>query len=237
MRSGWRRSGGAAPVAALSHASAAAFYGWIEEDPDDWPVIHVSVTGDAVRSKPGLVVHRTRHLDHRDVVPYGMLRVTDRVRTLVDLADHLTYDQLRAVADELPALPRQRLEATAARLPGRKGAGRTHRLIHSEDAQARFAMERRWVHYCNLHGVPHPDGRNVRVHGILVDCWYAAARLVVELDSRAHHTRRREMEADRLRDRALKRHGIDTLRLVWHDLDPPDPLAAQDVLQHLAAGA
>ncbi len=70
---------------------------------------------------------------------------------------------------------------------------------------------------------------------IPVDCWYAAAKLVVELDSRAHHTRSAELEADRLRDRALKRHGIDTLRLVWRDLDPGDPLAAQDVLQRLGA--
>jgi hypothetical protein len=31
--------------AALSHASAAAFYGWVAEDSHDWPVIHVSVVG------------------------------------------------------------------------------------------------------------------------------------------------------------------------------------------------
>ncbi len=220
--------------AALSHHSAAAFYGWIKEDASARLSVHVTVRGNGVRSKPGVRVHRTRHLDHHDVMRYGDLRVTDRVRTLVDLADHLTYAELRAVADELPSLPKQRLIATAKRLPGRAGAGRIQRLIHSENAHARFEMERRSVRYFAQYGVPAPDGRNVRIHGLLVDCWYAAAKLVVELDSRAHHTRRAEFEADRLRDRALKRHGVDTLRLVWHDLDPEDALAARDILQRLA---
>lgn len=91
------------------------------------------------------------------------------------------------------------------------------------------------MRYCTHYAVPHPDGRNVRVHGFRVDCSYARSGFVVELDSRAHHTRRKEMAADRRRDRALKRHGIDVLRLVWEDLDPADPLAAEDVLQRLAA--
>jgi len=184
-----------------------------------------------------VIVYRTRHLDHRDVLRSGLLRLTDDERTLIDLADHLSYAELRKVADQLPSLPKARLVATAARLPGRAGAGRTHRLIHSEDAHTRSEMERRYVRYCETHGVPHPGRRNVRVHEIAVDCWYADARLVVELDSRAHHTRRREMEADRLRDRKLKCRGVDTLRLVWHDLDPEDPLAATDILQRLTFGA
>lgn len=220
--------------AVLSHESAAAFYGWIVEGSDPWPPIHVTVARGGVKSRPGVVhVHRTRHLDHRDVVSYEALRVTDRVRTLVDLADHLTYAELRAVADQLPSLPKARLVELRRRLPGRDDAGRTKRLIHSEDAHTRSALERRFVRYCGLHRVPHPDERNVRVNAIPVDCWYADARLVVELDSRAHHTRRSEFEADRHRDRALKRDRIDTLRLTWHDLAPDDLLAAEDLLQRL----
>ncbi len=218
--------------AALSHESGAEFYAWT---PAGGP-IHVTTTGDRVRSKPGVVVHRTCRLDHRDVVEYDGLRVTDRVRTLVDLADHLADDELRAIADELPALPKRRLLETAARLPGRAGAGRTHRLIHSADAKARFAMERRSVTYFAAHDVPEPE-RNVRVHGVLVDCWYPGARFVVELDSRSHHAREQEMEQDRQRDRALERQGIRTMRLMWHDLDPADPLAARDVLLQLGRGS
>ena len=45
------------------------------------------------------------------------------------------------------------------------------------------------------------------------------------------------MEADRRRDRALARHGIRTLRLMWHDLDPLDGLAAADICLHLTRGA
>lgn len=217
---------------ALSHESTAAFRGWVAEDPDHPPAVHVSTTRN-VRSRSGVIVHRTRHLDRRDLLRWGLLWVTDDARTLVDLADRLTYEELRGVADRLPYLPIQQLTVTSARLPGRAGAGRTSRLIHSEDAHARSALERRFVAYSTRHGVPQPDGRNVLVHGLRVDCWYLAAMLVVELDSRAHHTRKKEMETDRLRDRALKRRGIDTLRLTWHDLDADDPLAAQDVLHRL----
>lgn len=219
--------------AALSHESAAAFYGWITEDFRDWPPIHVSVRGDGVRSRRGVVVHRTRHLSHHDVVPYGLLVVTDRVRALVDCADHLSYPELRAVADELPSLPKAQLAAAAARLNGRVGTGRTLRLARSEDADTRSPMERRSVRYFAHHDVPEPDGRNVLVHGLRVDCWYAGPRLVLELDSRAHHTRRKEFEADRARDRLLKRHRIEILRFVWRDLELDDPLAAQDIKQQL----
>lgn len=221
---------------ALSHESAAAFKRWVREDEDHPPPIHVSTTRK-VRSRPGVVVHRTRHLDRSDVtLRHGLLWVTDDARTLVDLADHLTYPELRRVADQLPELPTRRLVATAARLPGRAGAGRTQRLVHSEDAHTRSEMERRYVRYCETHSVPHPSGRNVRVQSIPVDCWYADAKLVVELDSRAHHARTREIEADRHRDRALKRAGIDTLRLVWGDLDPADDLAARDLFDRLPRG-
>ncbi len=216
--------------AAISHETGAAFYTWV---PDELPDIHVSVPHARVRSKPGVVVHRVRRLDHHDVVVHDGLPVTDRIRTLVDLADHLSYEELRAVADELPYLPKAALARKAAGLPGRRGAARLQQLIISEDADARFAMERRCVRYFAAHGVPEPQ-RNVRVHGLFrVDCWYPDALLVLELDSRAHHTRRRELEADRLRDRALDREGVHTVRLVWRDLDPADPQAAHDVLQQL----
>lgn len=221
------------PGSALSHASAAAFKRWVREDADHPPPIHVTTTG-AKRSRPGVVVHRTRRLPRSDVTAHGLLRVTDDARTLVDLADELTYVELRRVADQLSILPAAAIAATAARLPGRTGAARVQQLIGSEDAHTRSELERRYVAYCNLHDVPHPPHRNHRVHGVRVDCWYPEARLVIELDSRAHHTRKQEMEADNRRDRALAAHGVETLRLTWHDLDPADPQAARDVRGQLS---
>lgn len=138
------------------------------------------------------------------------------------------------MADQLPALPAARIAAAAARLPGRTGAARVQRLVVSEDAHTRSELERRFVAYCDAHAVPHPAERNHRVHGFRVDCWYPAAKLVVELDSRAHHSRRQEREADNHRDRALAARGIETLRLGWHDLDPADPRAARDLRGQLS---
>ena len=80
--------------------------------------------------------HR-RHV--RDAIDFGLLPVTDRVRTLIDHADGVGYEELRAVADQLPSLPKRRLIEVCARVPNRAGAERTHRLIHSEDAHTRSA--------------------------------------------------------------------------------------------------
>ena len=51
-----------------------------------------------------------------------------------------------------------------------------------------------------------------------MDCWWPQARLVVELDGRAHHARAAAFAADRARDRRLTLAGIRVLRYAWEDV-------------------
>lgn len=223
----WWCGGGSA----LSLLSAAAFRGWVREDQDHPGPIHVTT----LRNKPsgwGVTVHRTRRLELRDVTRWGNLWVTEDARTLVDLADVLSYPELRGVADRLQYLPVDGIRAAQARVPGRRGARRIARLLDEAEAHTRSELERRSVAYFAHHGVPAPL-RNEKVHGIRVDCWFPDAPLAVELDSRKHHRSEREMQLDRQRDRALLRHHIGTMRLMWRDLALDDPRAAQDILGHL----
>lgn len=83
------------PGAVLSHHSAARLWGmWLR---DEDRRVHLTTTRDI--RHPGLVVHRTLHLTRADVTVERGVPVTTPARTIVDLADVLTYEQLRALAD------------------------------------------------------------------------------------------------------------------------------------------
>jgi len=220
--------------AALADSSACAFYGWETEDHDHPPPVHVTTT-QVKRSRPGVVVHQTRRLPADDVLTYErLLRVTDAARTLIDRADRVAYPDLRRLADQLRCLPAKELEAKHARLPGRAGRRRIERLIHSEDARARSVLERRLTAYLRRHRIRQPDERNATVAGCQADCVWTQKRLVVELDSRAHHQRRREMLEDKRRDRRYLLGGWTPVRLMWEELEPAEPAVARELRRFLA---
>ena len=104
------------------------------------------------------------------------------------------------------------------------------RLIGSEDARSRSALERRFTDYLVVHGIRGPDGRNETIAHRQADCIYHEPPLVIELDSRAHHQRRAEMAADRRRDRAYRRAGYTPIRVVWEELDPAEDEVATELL-------
>lgn len=220
--------------AALAHESACAFYGWLTEDFEHPPPIHVVTTRDKP-SRPGVVVHRTRRLPRDDVLTFErLLRVTDHARTLIDRADRLEYRELRLLADQLRSLPKTQLERKHALLPGRAGWRNVELLIGSEDARAKSELERRFTAYLRHHGIRQPDERNVRIAGCEVDCVYVFARLALELDSRAHHQRRREMLQDKQRDRRYRRAGYTPIRLMWEELELQDATVAEELRERLA---
>lgn len=219
--------------AALAGQSACAFRGWVAEDFDHPPPVHV-ITTRKKHSRPGVVVHVTRRLPADDVLTFErLLRVTDDARTLIDRADHLPYPELRLLADALRELPFARLEEKHARLPGRAGWARTELLMRSEDARARSVLERRFTTYAARHAIRPPDERNVVVAGNEADCVWYGPRLVLELDSRAHHQRRREMLEDHRRDRRYRSAGFTPIRVMWEELEPSDCAVARELHRYL----
>ncbi len=215
----------------LSHWSAGALHRTVAETATE---VHVSTTRD-LKSRPGIVVHRTRHLDPADVMAFSLLPVTRQPRTLVDLADLVSYEELRGIADRLRRLDLPALRAAQERAPNRRGAGRVARLVASDRRRTRSEFERRFLRFCAARGLPRPDATNVRTAGHEVDVLYASARLAVELDGRAHHERRAQMRADRRRDADLQLAGLRVLRLVWEQLDPPEAARTADVVRGLLA--
>lgn len=202
---------------ALSYFSAGAFHGHGPEP--DVGVVHVT-TRNEPGTTAGVVVHRTRHLHRLDWSQHGLLAVTNRSRTLVDEASLLPFPAFRARADRLRDLPLRELEATIRRAPRRQGSAAARRLLQGDQRHTRSVLERRFLRLCRDTGLPAPPHRNVPLAGHTVDCLYPSARLAVELDGRAYHERRAQMQADRLRDADYQLAGFRILRLTWWDLEP-----------------
>lgn len=214
----------------LSHFTAGAYHRWRIPYADDR--IHLSTLAET-RSRDDLRVHRVKTLTALDWFEEGEYRVTTVPRTLVDLADLLTWDAFRALADSLKVLDIELLRRAQERAPGRVGRGRVTRLIEADDAHTRSEFERRFLRFCRAHGLPRPDDLNVRVAGHEADCLYRSRRrLVIELDGRGYHERRSQMRADRRRDFDYQVKGCLILRLVWDDLHPD---SAADTVERLTA--
>lgn len=222
------------PDAVLSHTSASAYHGWTTEDPG--APVHVTTTR-AVRSRDGIVVHRVRTLDRRDVHRAGVFAVTTMPRTLVDLADVIDWPAYRTVADGQYSLRVDKIREAPARAPFRRGAPLVTRLIEADDAHTKSEFERRFLRFVAAHDLPRPSGLNVKVAGQQADCVYEQQKLVVELDGRAFHRRRSQMRADRLRDTKYQLAGYRVLRLMWDDLHPAEgPQHAANLRALLALG-
>lgn len=199
--------------AALSHTTAAAFHGLGREVGTD---VHVSTTR-SIHSRDGITVHRVGRLDPADVQRRGLLRVTRIPRTVVDLADVAAWDEVRGAVDALHSFSPAELRAAQRRAPGRAGRGVVARLLEADEAHTKSELERRFLRFARQQRLPRPSGLNVRVAGFKADCLYADERLVVELDGRAYHQRRRQMEADRLRDEGYQLAGYRIQRFLWDD--------------------
>jgi very-short-patch-repair endonuclease len=177
--------------AALSHASAAAIWGFGRRD----DVVHVSVTRD-VRSRAGLRVHRTASLD---AVVHNGLPLTTPARTLADLARKLTSDEL------------ERAQERAAMLG---------LVLPDGDPYPEFTRseaERRLKALCKAARLP-PPKTNARVAGYEVDAFWPAQRLVVEIDGWRYHGTRQAFERDRSKDAALTTAGYRVVRITWRRL-------------------
>ena len=109
------------PDAALSHQSAGALWRILPR----WPTpIHVTAPRD--RRHPGIHVHRSPHAD--TTTHYG-IRVTTPARTLVDLADVLTPNQLTRALNE--AQVQRLVTANRADHPPHPISGPPHLTAHA----------------------------------------------------------------------------------------------------------
>jgi very-short-patch-repair endonuclease len=205
----------------LSHLDAAAL--WRIYDTKG-VAIHVTTTGWAGRSLPGIHAHRARTLDPADVTVKDGIPVTTVARTLIDLTDLLPSDRLlRAIreAEYLKLLDFDTLIAAVQRANGRKKLNELKKAIerHRPGQIVREELEHRFLELVHAAGLPDPQ-TNVKVRTrrrtYEVDCLWPDEGVAVELDGRAAHIRAAAFEEDRARDAALTATGLRPLRFTWH---------------------
>lgn len=193
------------PGAALSHRSAASFWGFRRSASAriDVTVPHTS----GFRSTQAIVVHRSR----RDVATTHSeaIRVTTPMQTLADLATALPRRQLEKAlenAEAMALLDLRRLDAT------HPGARRLMEVVEAHDLGTftRSETEDAFLELCDRHGIPRPLV-NTKVAGVEVDFCWPDERLIVETDGR-HHTTRAAFEHDRARDALLTSIGWRVMR-------------------------
>src|SRR5262249_9661661 len=149
-----------------------------------------------------------------------LMNITTIPRTVVDLAEVLSWTEFRNAADSLRHLEIESVRSALARVKGRHGAPLVRRLIEADEAHTKSEFERRFLRFATSSQISLPERTNKWVAGHLADCIYDSAWLVIELDGRAYHERRDQMRADRQRDSDYQLSGYRILRLVWDDLHP-----------------
>lgn len=201
--------------AVLSHRSAAMLWGLLR---DSRAVMDVTTPDRGRVSKRGVRVHRVRSLQPDDVAVVDSIPVTSVARTLFDIARTETPRQLRYALDQADRLrlldvrALQRFEG----LPGWRALASALDEM-TEPANTNPGIERLFLEVIDDGGIPRPE-TNVFVEGYNVDAVWRAQKLVVELDSRAHHMTTRAFEDDRDRDEVLQLAEYRVIRVTWRRL-------------------
>jgi very-short-patch-repair endonuclease len=221
--------------AALASLSAAFLYRLLRFEPR---TIHV-IAPKQRRPRPGFQLRTCRNLDPRDVTIVNAIPVTTVARTLVDLTDVLTPEEIANVIHEAAfrgLFSEPATHAAMARAPGRRlrVLEAALRLHASGSAGTRSGLEKRFLKLARAAGLAEPV-KNTKVHGFEVD--FRWDELCVEVDG-GGHARPRSRTEDRIRDAALRAAGFTVVRFSEDDVDQrPHAVLAELAAQQLPRSA
>jgi very-short-patch-repair endonuclease len=217
--------------AVLSHRPAGALWGvirWAGET-------DVTVPGRRA-SRDGLRVHESKIAPGERCIEDG-IPVTTISRTLLDLASMLDRDRLHqavAKAEKLGLTDPVGLPALLERHRGRRGIAALREIVADRRLGldvARSELEVDFRAFLRRRDLPPAEVNAwIEVGGkwLEVDFLWRHERVVVELDSRAHHADWDAAEADRARDRTLIANGVIPIRVTWRALHlEPERLYAE----------
>jgi len=110
------------------------------------------------------------------------------------------------------------LSAVVQRHRGRRGLASVRRAVKEgiRPAHTKSELERRFLTFVERAGLPLPRTNvwlDLGGEWLEVDCVWPEQRLIVELDSRAHHRTTAAFERDRRRDRRAQADGWRTMRV------------------------
>ncbi|GAA4400138.1 hypothetical protein GCM10023168_08610 [Fodinibacter luteus] len=205
-------------TAVLSHLSAAVHHGW-----------KVKTVPDAAR----LTVARKRHLQPdqlrgvvthwADLAPHEVHHgVTTPLRTVLDCARSLPFDEGLAVADSAlrsGVVGRPELALRAAALRG-NGSARARRVAAHADGRAANPFESVLRALCLAEGLDLTPQLEVCATGLyaVVDLGSEELRLAVEADGFEHHGTRRGLRKDCRRHTELAVFDWSSLRFSYEDV-------------------
>jgi hypothetical protein len=214
-------------LAAVSHQTAAELWGMtnrglraIEVVTTRWDRVHRS----------DLVVHESLDLLCEDVVQHRGVSVTTPARTVVDLGatNRWLVENALESGIRMSLFTLDDVDAFVRRVArrGRRGVGVIRPLLEARrrwDSATESALEDVFRRLVGRAGLPAPDPQFIvrDRSGAFVcraDFAYRAARLLIELDSEAHHLDRVTFRRDRSKQNRAVTLGWTVLRYTWWDL-------------------
>jgi hypothetical protein len=179
----------------------------------------------------GVRVHRCNHLDPRDVTIRNGIPVTTVARTIVDLAEIQTVEQVTNVMYEAAyrgLLDLDEVRAAAARVSGRHNHTVLEAAIEAHlKGSAGSKSEKEDAFHALGRGRWPKAIANVKILGHEVDAYWPEFKLIAEVDG-PHHERPRARRRDRRRDRELRAAGYTVLRFTDVEIEqrPEEVIAA-----------
>jgi len=226
------------PECLASHRTAAALHGFDGFRAD---VVEVLVPMHVRHRRANAIVHHTRVLTAADRARFGVIPVTSKARTLIDLGAVAPPDRVEEAFDgaERGGLRRQYVETRyeSLRAPGRNGIGTMTQIMRGRIATERIprsVLERRMRRLLTNAGLPLPVGRHlVQVSNgskYEIDFAYVSRRIGIEVDGHGSHATRRERAADHARANDLVAAGW-TLRRFTYEQVIRDPATVAATLR------
>lgn len=242
----WHQAVLAASLAAngvVSHRSAAEVWGLIQ------PAGYVDITVSPAhnpRLRPPAILHRVLDVHPELAVERAGLRVTDPVRTVIDLGLVLPKWSVREALSRglttrlLGVAEVERLREALGR-QGRNGTGLMGQILEERlltAAPDESELERRFNDLARRHALPPLDLQHEIWHAgrfmARVDAAYPEVMLAVEVDGFAHHSSPDAFQRDRTRQNRLVALGWTVLRFTWADV-VRDPAGVARTIQEARA--
>jgi hypothetical protein len=211
----------------VSHRSAAELWDLIEAG----GYVEVSVATAHTRTvRPPAIVHRVKDLRPGLSVNREGLRVTDPVRTIIDLGLVIPAVMVRAaiargLSTRLFTIADVQVLRDALGRPGRNGTGIVRDILEGNLvslAKEESGLEARFGRLSKRFGLPALVLQHeVWSEGHFVaraDAAYPEIKLAIEIDGFAHHSTPDAFQADRTRQNRLVALGWTVLRFTWTDI-------------------
>jgi hypothetical protein len=215
------------PECLASHRTAAALHGFDGFAAD---VIEVLLPMNVYHRRMNAIVHHTRSLTSADRSRVGVIPVTSRARTLIDLGAVVSAEAVENAfdcAERDRQMIRGEIEARYGdlRARGRNGIGAMTQILServASDRVPRSILERATLRLLHRAGLPRPVGCfRVALSGGKVyelDFAYVSRRLGLEVDGHGSHATRRQRAADNVRANELGDHGWRLRRFTFEQV-------------------